>query len=174
MKIEQLESDQPDMTPARTDAIRRSLLSTIRDEPRARVNRIRKRFAIWGGVGLLVVGGASVAGAVVLQASTVTNQNIVHCLRSAERGADGSYEESSASISATNGTDGRVHDAVALCSEMWRQGVLSPSFDALKPTNPPGTVPADLRVCVMSDGSAAVVPGGPNVCAALGLAPLSH
>ena len=56
---------------------------------------------------------------------------------------------------------------------MWEQGVLNDGYDPLKPTNPPGTVPAGLQVCVMKDGSAAVVPGtSKNLCQAIGLAPL--
>ena len=161
----------PEMTPVRTDAIRKALLTALRDEPRARAARSRKRFAIWGGVGLLVVGGVSAAVAVVLQSQSVSNRGIVHGLASSERGAGGQYIESSATIAAESWAHGDVDDAILLCSEMWKQGVLEEGFDPLRPSSSTGAVPNNLRVCVMGDGSAAVVPGSPNVCAALGLAP---
>ena len=55
---------------------------------------------------------------------------------------------------------------------MWEQGVLADGFEPTTPANEPGVVP-ELQVCVMRDGSAAVVPGeSANVCQIVGLAPL--
>ena len=96
----------------------------------------------------------------------------MHCLSSASRNADGSYPGSQATIASESG-EGRVEDATALCTQMWQQGVLHGDFEPGQASNPPGTVPAHLQVCVMPDGSAAVVPGeSEGVCQAIGLAPL--
>ncbi len=105
----------------------------------------------------------------------MTDKTIVHCLSSAIRGPNGTYPGSSATI-ADGAGPGRVDDAIALCSQMWQQGVLSGTVDPTAPTQTPGniTVPP-LQVCVMRDGTAAVVPSeNPSVCQSLGLAPLER
>lgn len=169
-----VDSEVPEMRPARDRAIQSLLLENISAEPRARAQRQRRRVLVWGSIGAVVVAGTVTAGAVIQQASSVSNQEIVHCLDSAELGPNGSYSGASATISHLSGS-GRVHDAVALCTQMWKQGVLNGGYDPLEPTNPPGTVPAALQVCVMKDGSAAVVPStSEGACQAIGLAPLDE
>ena len=51
----------PGMTPVRTDAIRKALLTALRDELRARAARSRKRCASWGGVGMMVAGAPTLS-----------------------------------------------------------------------------------------------------------------
>jgi len=164
----------PEMTGRRMDAIREALLTQVRDEPVTNRMRRRRRFALWGGVGILAVGGVAIAGTAIVQSQEVSNREVVHCLSSAERGVNGKFDESSATLSRDAGKAGRVDDAIALCSAMWQQGVFEHGFDPLSATHAPGTAPTNLRVCVMDDGSAAVVPGRPGVCSALGLAPESN
>lgn len=97
----------------------------------------------------------------------------MHCLSSTTRGANGTYPGSSATIADGDGP-GRVDDARALCAEMWEQGVLSPTVDPTAPTHTPGVVPP-LQVCVMRDGTAAVVPSNTaSVCQSLGMSSLEE
>lgn len=162
----------PQMRPERYDAIQQLLLDTIDSEPRLRAQRRRLRVAAWGSVAALVVVGTVTAGSLIQQAASVSNNEIVHCLESAELGPNGTYSGASATIAHVSGR-GRVYDAIELCSTMWEQGVFNQEYDPLKPTNPPGDVPESLQVCVMKDGSAAVVPGSSrNLCQTIGLAPL--
>lgn len=169
-----VESEVPGMRHARDRAIQSLLLENISVEPFVRARRQRRRIVVWGSIGAVVVAGTVTAGAVIQQAASVSNQEIVHCLDSSELGPNGSYSGASATVAHPSG-NGRVHDAVALCTQMWKQGVLNGGYDPLDPTNPSGTVPAALQVCVMKDGSAAVVPSpAEDVCQAIGLAPLDE
>lgn len=161
-----------EMRPFRSEAIRDALLSALRDEPMERARRKRRLYGVWGGLSALVVMLGVTAGAVILDATRISNTELVHCLSSATRNPDGSYPGSQATISTGTG-EGRVEDALELCSQMWEQGVLNDGFDPDRPTNSPGTAPPALQVCVMPDGSAAVVPGPTSaVCSMIGLAPL--
>lgn len=164
----------PAMRPERDAAIRAMLVDEVRSAPEVKAARRRRNWMIWSGAGVLAIGIGATAGAVVLQATQVSNRQIVHCLSSDQRAADGSYPGSSASL-ASSDEQGRVDDAVELCTMMWEQGVLEDGFDATSMTNPPGEVPPAFQLCVMPDGSAAVVPSDePAVCSRLGLAPLEE
>lgn len=164
---------EPEMRPERDAAIRAMLVEHVRADPAVRAKRRRRRLLGWSGVGVLALGAAATAGAVLLNPSEVSTNEFVFCLSAAERNADGSYPGSAATVSAPGG-EGRVADAMELCTLMWEQGVLADTFDPTAATNPPGRVPDELQACVMPDGSAAIVPS-PNesVCQAIGLAPLA-
>lgn len=162
----------PEMRPARTAAIRDLLLDSLRTDPSVRARRTRRRVLLWSGVGAVVIGGGVTAGAILVGSAPVSNTELVHCLSSATQNADGTYPGSQATVATPSG-QGRVHDALELCTQLWLQGVLDEDFDPSATSNRPGTVPSELQVCVMRDGSAAVVPGdAPTVCQRIGLAPL--
>ncbi len=164
---------EPEMRPERDAAIRAMLVEHVRADPAVRATRRRRRLLGWGGIGVLALGAAVTAGAVMLQPAEVSTQEIVFCLSAAERNADGSYPGSGATIASSDG-QGRVDDAMELCTMMWEQGVFEVSFDPTAATNPPGRVPEELQACVMPDGSAAIVPSAnESVCQAIGLAPLA-
>lgn len=159
----------PEMRPERAEAIRAMLLEQVRTEPVLRARRRRRLFIGWGGLGVLAVGVAATAGAVLLTPKPVTESQYVQCLSAAERNPDGTYPGSGATI-ADDGS-GLATDPIELCTLMWEQGLFEDGFDPTAVTNPPGRVPDDLQLCVMSDGAAAVVPSSnPAICAALGLA----
>jgi len=160
----------PEMTEKRTDAIREALTEHLKIGPAARRRKRRLWLAFGGGVGVVVLGGAAIAAAAIVSSQRITNRDSVYCFASAERGANGEFEMSGATLYSPSGR-GRVEDAVDLCRTMWRQGVFNKDSDPLAQTNPPGDVPGELQVCVMEDGAAAVVPGRPGVCQAVGLAP---
>lgn len=169
-----MSSSDPQMSPARVAAIRTMLLQHVQTEPAAARARRRLRW-IWAGVGGLAICGVAAAGATaVLQAQDVSNETVVHCASSTALNQDGSFPGSAATI-ATDDEQGRVADAKALCVQMWEAGVLEPAVDPRAPALPPGEAPADLQVCVMKDGSAAVVPSAnPGICPSLGLASLAE
>lgn len=162
----------PEMRPERTAAIERMLVENIRNEPRTRAVWGRRRALAWTGIGIGFIAAATTAGALLLGSQEVSDTEIVHCASRAEVTANGELPGSAATITADSSRPGRVADALGLCTEMWSSGALEPGFDPLRADNPPGNVPADLTVCVMGDGSAAVVPGRAGVCETLGLAPL--
>lgn len=167
--------DEPEMSEARTEAMRKILAERIRNEPAFRRRRIRKQIAIWSGAGLITAAVLTTGAAILFGSVPVTDKTIVHCLSSTTPNPDGSYPGSSATIATSNGP-GRVDDALNLCEQMWEQGVLSPAVDPTAPTQSPGpvTVPA-LQVCVMRDGTAAVVPSeNSSVCQSLGMASLER
>lgn len=163
--------DMPEMTDARTDAIRDTLLNRVRTESARRQRTLRRRFAVWGGIGVLVIGGAATAATAIVQAQRVTNSDIVYCLASPQRGADGEFDYAAATLHDSASGTGTVADPVGVCQDMWRRGALDKDTDPLAATPAPHRVPAHLQVCVMDDGTPAVVPGRPGVCQAAGLAP---
>lgn len=165
--------NEPEMSAARTHAIRELLAQRIRDEPAIRRTRARRRIVVWGSAGFVGAVVLTTGAAILLGSAPVTDKTLVHCLSSTTRGANGTYPGSSATI-ADGDSPGRVDDARALCAQMWEQGVLSPAVDPIAPTQSPGTVPP-LQVCVMRDGSAAVVPSSiASVCQSLGMASLEE
>lgn len=165
--------EEPEMSETRTQAIRELLAGRIRDEPVIRRKRLRRRIALWGSAGIVGAVALTTGAAILFGSAPVTDKTIVHCLSSTTRSADGTYPGSSATIADGNGP-GRVNDALALCSQMWKQGALSPTVDPTAPTHSPGTVPP-LQVCVMRDGTAAVVPSdNASVCQSLGMASIEE
>lgn len=166
--------EEPVMSEPRVDAVRRILAQQVRDEPELRRKRRRQRIVLWSGVGALTVGLATTGATMLLHAAEVTDRSIVHCLSSTTPNQDGSYPGSAATIAENDGP-GRVDDALALCTEMWQQGVLSADVNPTAPTQNPGdaAVPP-LQTCVLRDGTAAVVPGdSESICQAVGMASLN-
>lgn len=149
------------------EATRETLLASVRAESTRRRALLRRRVAIWGGIGLLVVGAGATAAAVIVESRPVTASDLVYCLASPDRGADGQFRLAAASLESSLPDSG---DPIATCRRMWQDGALDPGTDQLAATPAPHPVPADLQLCVMDDGSPAVVPGRPGVCQAAGLA----
>ncbi|MGO4535973.1 hypothetical protein [Leifsonia sp. 2MCAF36] len=163
--------DMPDMTAVRTDAIRDTLLDQVRTETARRHRTLRRRFAVWGGIGVLVIGGVATAATAIVQAQRVTNSDIVYCFASSQRGSDGQFTYAAATLHDAAINAGAVSDPVSVCRDMWRRGALDKGTDQLSASPAPHAVPSQLQVCVMDDGSPAVVPGRPSICQAIGLAP---
>jgi hypothetical protein len=170
-----MNAHEPEMTPARTEAIRELLAANIRDEPALRRRRTHRRWLIWGGIGVFAVGSLGTAGSILFNAVPITDKSIVYCLSSTVPGADGEYPGSAAMLANPDGPP-EVDDALALCSDMWRHGLFRDDFDPLSPTYGPieYDVP-ELQTCVRRDGAAAVVPGdSPAVCQSIGLSKLER
>lgn len=166
---------KPMMTDTRTEAIRALLAARVRYEPEIRRYRMRRRIFVWGGIGVLGTAALTTGAALLFQAAPVTDMTIVHCLSSMVPSADGTYPGSSATIAADTGP-GHVDDALALCGQMWQQGILGNSVDPVAPTQGPEVIKIPpLQVCVMRDGTAAVVPSDVSaVCQSLGMSSLKR
>jgi hypothetical protein len=164
----------PEMRPDRDAAIRAMLIEHVRDAPARSAARRRRRWWAIGAAGVLTAAIGATAGAVVLDATRVSNDELVHCMSSDTRAPDGGYPGVAATV-ASDDQVGRVDDAIALCEQMWLEGRFGPDYDPLAVTNPPGQIPASFQVCVMPDESAVVVPSDDlAVCSRLGLAPLDE
>jgi hypothetical protein len=57
---------EPEMTPERDAAIRAMLVEHVRTDPAEQAQRRRRRLLGWGGIGVLAIGAAATAGAVLL------------------------------------------------------------------------------------------------------------
>lgn len=166
------DKDDPQLGPQKSAAIEGALVEHVRsDIVRARVRRRRRVIAL-AGAAIVVAAGAVTAGAVLLGSSPVTDTGVVHCFSSPELRPDGSYPGSAVSIAGDGGEQVPVEGAVQACAVLWQQGVFDEGYDPAAPAPPsPRPVPDPLSVCVMADGSAAVVPGPTSICQTLGLAP---
>lgn len=167
-----LDDGYPEMRPRREAAIRSLVLDQLEESREQKARWRRRRWFVWGGVGLLTVGIGATAAGIVLQSQAVSNDELVRCLKSDERAADGSYPGAMASVAYDSPAE-RELSAIEICTMMWEQGALEPDFDPTSLTNAPGVVPEAFVVCVMPDGTAAVVPSSePTICSRLSLAPL--
>jgi hypothetical protein len=169
----------------RRSAAIRTLLVNVAEkgtvENRRYKNSRRARTIVPAAALALAITGGTVA---ILQAP-VSEKGHVLCFARAERSGD-SFPGARITM-LTGSTDGtppnpaniQIEDALSVCSDSWKQHGL----DAGVPNGVPGwgsedktrshPVPSPLTVCVW-DGVAAVIPGGPNVCAKLGLAEKSE
>jgi hypothetical protein len=162
----------PPLDPAR-QAVMRELIefAVASEKPRA----ARARLPIAAGLSAAVALAGGTAVAVVMTQQPVTDSSLVHCLSRAELDARGNYPGTAVAVAAANSRQVPVDDARAACREAWRHGIVDPAADIGAPLPEPdparrAAVPAELSVCVMPDGSAAVVPGSPAACGELGLA----
>ncbi|HEU4540830.1 MAG TPA: hypothetical protein VFR23_06845 [Jiangellaceae bacterium] len=151
----------PPLEPARQAAMRELIEFAVANE-KHRSARVRVPIAAGLGAAVALAGGT--AAAIVLTREPVTDSSLVHCLARAELDAQGNYPGTAVAATASQGGPVSVEDARAACEEAWRQGILDPSAEIGAPLPDPdparrAAVPAELSVCVMPDGSAAVVPG---------------
>lgn len=163
--------DNRPLDPARKAAMRELIEHAVATE-RPRPSWFRAPVAAGVGAAVVLAGGS--AAAYVLTQRPVTETSLVHCFSRAELTADGEFP--GVSVAAAHPDDRAVamDEAIDACTQVWRDGLLDPAApigaslpdpDQRRNSRPP----SPLTVCVMSDGSAAVIPGGPNVCAELDL-----
>ncbi|NII69499.1 hypothetical protein [Microbacterium ulmi] len=141
---------------------------------RADLTRPRWWHTVWGRVAIVTsvfaVGGLAVAGTIWLSDEPVTQPMVVHCFAQAAIHADGTYEGVAVAMSDGNAAEA-IDNAQQTCADVWASGALDPSHDPLATDLPPGVVPDAFTTCVMSDGTAAVIPGRIS-CLRLKLHPL--
>jgi hypothetical protein len=159
------------LDPARKAAMR-ALLEDVAATEGSRRSRLRLPVAVGVGAAVTLAGGT--AAAYVITQRPVTEQGMVHCLARAELAASGTYPGSAVMVSAPDGDEVAVDDALGACEQLWRDGVLDPDAATGTPAAGPrpgrnAGVPSQLSVCVMPDGTAAVLPGPATACPELGL-----
>jgi hypothetical protein len=161
----------PPLDPARQAAMRELIELAVAADAR-RPSRARVPVAVGLGATVALAGGT--AAAIVLTQEPVRDTGLVHCFARAELDSDGSYPGTAIAAGTPRDEPVSVTDAVGACAQVWRTGILDPSAEIGAPLPDPdqagrAPVPAELSVCVMPDGAAAVVPGSPAACAELGL-----
>lgn len=140
-------------------------------------NRTRRRRIVLLAAGVTaaaVLGGT--AAAIVVASRPVTDRTIAEC-RSYR--ADGtSLRGTEVSNATRNGEPGSIEDAVSLCAEFWRAGVLRRDVPGIDPPEDwdgrlEGSFPVPpLTGCTREDGAAVVVVGeDPQACRTAGYAP---
>ncbi|ANF30726.1 hypothetical protein A0130_02665 [Leifsonia xyli] len=160
----------------RRAAIREALV-TVAEKNTAANRRLRNIRRAWILIPTAAAAVALTAGGLAFaQYANVTDKSNVACFARAELDPFGNFPGTHAAVADESGNGpASVEDARALCSDLWAQNIL----DAQTPngTAPHDAydrsfshpVPPELAVCVMHDGTAAVVPGDDSVCAKLGL-----
>ena len=161
----------PPLDPARQAAMRALIEHAVASE---RPRRPRARLPIAAGVGAAVALAGGTAAAIVLTQEPVTDSSLVHCFSRAELDTQGNYPGTAVAVAAADGGPVPVVDARAACRQAWLHGILDPSAEIGAPLPDPNpsrrmAVPTELAVCVMPDGSAAVVPGSAAACGELGM-----
>lgn len=150
----------------------RRLLEDAAAAPTGGLRRWLSRGVVIGGTAALVLtSGAAVAFVALAPA---TEQGIVRCFTLPELGtADDFYGTDTAQASATNDGPVPIADALAACSDLWRQGALT--YGVKTPQGPPQNssrtvydVP-QLTACVLDSGAAGVFPADSDICSQLGL-----
>ncbi|PJJ63729.1 hypothetical protein [Compostimonas suwonensis] len=173
-------NDERDFAPfdeARGDAIRTALMAHVAEGAKKPARKRRRIITIVVPSVLLAI---AVTGATLWLVKPVTDQGAVHCFARAEIDWFGGFPGATVSAAAPNAEQVPVDDAIALCTQVWKDGLLDPEVADGTPQGPDGRpivnerrdspVPDPLTVCVMRDGTAAVLPGPATICSRAGLA----
>lgn len=165
------------MTEDRRAAIRNVLVDVAQKGTREN-KHLRNVKRAWVALPVAVAALTLTAGGLaVAQFAHVTDKSSVSCFSRAELTWLGEFPGTHAASAGDRNPDGPVpiEDAKALCGDLWKQNVLdaTTSSGTTAPSAYDRTfshpVPSPLTVCVMGDGTAAIVPGDEHVCAKLGL-----
>lgn len=155
---------------ARRRATRDILMTAIASDPDRKPLRRGRATTV-----LAIVGGSlaiPAAAAAFYAFATVEDTSMVRCLTEASLDGDAIYL-GGATAEGDPGRPAQINDAVGACGEMWAQGVLRAGLHDAQPPTPDADLPVPrLEACVLDDGDqavVAVVPGGLDVCAELGL-----
>ena len=151
----------------RVAAVRRLLESEV-----SRSRRPRKRLLITVGATLVAAGAGAAGYAYTAHTAPVTDKSEASCYTVASLSAGPeSFTQVGEATRAGSPTRAQVDNALSVCADFWRQGILSPGPDGARGLpNPAGRHPVpSLVACVLPDGTAAVFPGTRSTCAALNL-----
>jgi hypothetical protein len=135
-----------------------------------------------GGLAVVVLATGGTAYAVRQISSAPPASNALFCYSQVSADQGGNAPGTAVMVAAPtlpSGTtigNGLISDPVALCSQAYRDGVVRLGVAHLPGSAPRATnqpVPR-LTACVRDNGTVAVEPGGPGVCATVGMAPFTH
>jgi len=154
--------------PATRRALTREVIVDAVDTRPAEPRRVRTATVL-----AIVAGAVAIptAGATAYYAfAPVEDTRYVRCFTSASLSGDAIFLSRA---NAPNDPPAIVENPVAGCGDLWSQGVLLPGVTDAQPPTPGANLPVpELSACVIADGDrdvVAVVPGGVDVCAQLGL-----
>ncbi|PPF25722.1 hypothetical protein C5C95_05755 [Rathayibacter sp. AY1B7] len=156
----------------RTLALRTVIAQAAENDPGSGRHR-RHRIAIAAVPAAVIL--AAVSGGLFFAQAPVSDTMTVACFARAERNGS-EFPGTTGALATQDGIPGSgdqvpIPDAIAFCSDLWRQGALDVDTANGSPVDlRPGQIPSELTVCVMPDGIAAVIPGTSDVCGQLGLA----
>jgi len=131
------------------------------------------------GIGAVIVAASAGAAGYAYTARTapVTDKNVASCYTVASLSAGPrSFTQFAQATRAGSPTTAQIDNALSVCADFWRQGILHPGPDGARGApNPAGNYPVPALVaCVLADGTAAVFPGARGTCAALSLPNAAH
>lgn len=138
----------------------------------SRSRRPRKRLLIAVGAAVVAAGAGAAGYAYTAHSAPVTDKNVASCYTVASLSAGpGSYTQVAQATRAGSPTRAQVDNALSICADFWRQGILRPGPDGARGLpDAAGRHPVpSLVACVLPDGTAAVFPGTRATCAALNL-----
>ena len=126
------------------------------------------------GIGAVIVAASAGAAGYAYAARTapVTDKNVASCYTVASLSAGPeSFTQFAQATRAGSPTRAQIDNALSVCADFWRQGILRPGPDGARGApNPAGNYPVPALVtCVLPDGTAAVFPGKHGTCATLNL-----
>ena len=135
---------------------------------RRRVPRRRRRFIL--GIAFIAVVGSAAAGITLLRSSPVTDRTKARCYTVTTLGSGDTFSGTTISAPGTPGSTAQVNNAIATCSDFWRQGFLLAGKTGIQRPSPHTSNPVPgLVACTLSSGIAGVFPGDQDTCASLGL-----
>lgn len=135
-------------------------------------HRRRSRRPLLITVSAVVVAAGAAGYAYAAHTAPVTDKNVATCYTIASlSGGPKSFTQIAQATRAGSPTRAQVNNALSVCADFWRQGILRPGPEgAGGPPNPAGGSPVPFLVaCVLPDGTVAVFPGTRTTCATLNL-----
>jgi hypothetical protein len=121
-------------------------------------------------VAIAAVLGSAAAGVAVLRTAPVTDKRTARCYTQANVGSGEMFSGTTIAAPGTPGSIGQVNNAMAFCSDLWRQGFLLPGVTGIQRPKPNTSNPVpSLIACTLPNGIAGIFPGDSSSCATLGL-----
>ncbi len=172
------DQDTPQMDPARVAEIDGMLRTVVRRESDPRTRSKRKMLA-WLALPVVAVSAVVTAAVVAPETAPITNTSEVACFARAEfNGTDDTFPGTYQSVMGdpnVRDADGYTStwdmtdpaNAMTACTALWEDGSLkadAPSGFLRGTPSGAGVAPSELTLCVLPNGSGAVIPGDGGVC----------
>ena len=124
---------------------------------------------------VVVVVGSFVGGAAFFKTRKATDRESARCYTVRSIGSGTTFAGTTIVAPGRFGSAEQVESALARCTELWRQGFLTPGSTVQHPTEVVQSAETQhvpkLVACTLPDGTAAIFPTkGPFTCGKLGLA----
>ena len=150
---------------ARRYAARRQLEELV---SRRRAPGRQRRFIL--GIVIFAVVGSAATGITLLRSSPVTDRTTARCYTTAAVGSGETFSGTTIGVLGAPGSTGQVDNAIANCSDLWRQGFLLQGKSGMQRPSPNTSNPVPpLVACTLPSGIAGVFPGDQSTCTQLGL-----